>query len=87
MNDVYLFQDYEFITLGHKFETYDTEWHQGIIFYLPEGRFDISLNKIGWSRIIINYSDQSVKDLPFNDGTLTLLPSSIQVRKTNGTHK
>ena len=77
---IYIFEEHEFLLLEDH-DIYENEWEKGIIFKLPEANYNLHYNKIGWARIIINYSDGGYKDLPFNQETIKLLPENIQPRK------
>lgn len=77
----YIFEGYSFSIDNLDCFIYDDEWNKGIIYNTPEGKFDICFNKVGWARIIINYKDNSFKDLPFNQNTLEFLPKEIRVVK------
>lgn len=85
MKNILVFEGYEFETDQVKCETYDDREHRGIIFHLPEAKFDFVLNKkIGWARIFINYVEGGFNDLPFNEHTIARLPNNIKVNKIEG---
>lgn len=85
MSDYFSLGEYSFnISNG---SIYEDDWFSGITYNLIHATYDIFLNKAGFCRILIVYTNPepanySYQDLPLNDGTIKLLPQSIQWTKT-----
>ena len=72
-----------------EYKTYDEGYCTGIIFYTSAGKFELIHNRqANWNRIFISlndnsspYSTNTVKDIPFHEGTWQCLPKGVVVRK------
>lgn len=62
-------------------ETYDEPSYYGIIFKDSEAKYDLIHHRIDWTRMIVNYKDESYKDLPFHEGTFRFLPDCVKVER------
>lgn len=64
-----------------EYETYDDPSYYGIVFKDKEAKYDLVHHRFDWTRMVINYSDGSYKDLPFHEGTFRFLPSCVKVER------
>lgn len=89
IEDYFELEGYKFLITGLDCKTYEDKWFRGIIYDLPNTRYDIFLNKVGWARIYITNKKPEIgemihKDIPLNDSTIKLLPDCIRVEKVSG---
>lgn len=83
-------ENYKFYKSNLDCHTYNNDNYIGIKYYTPKFNYDIFLNKsANWPRIFIinkypQAGEESMKDLPLNDGTIKLLPDCIKVEKIDG---
>lgn len=64
-----------------KYKIYDDKYCCGIKFFDKDYTYDVTYNRqVDWYRIIIYGKDGSMRDIPFNDRTVELLPKNITLR-------
>lgn len=60
---------------------FDEGYCYGIKFWQNDICYDLIHNRVGWTRIIISSKEGHIKDIPFNENTIDLLPKGIVFRK------
>ena len=64
-----------------KHQEYDEGYCYGIKFWHDDKQYELVHNRVGMTRILISADNGFMKDIPFNENTIELMPKGIIFRK------